>query len=69
MVREARACGLGVMVGCMVAGSISMAPAVLLAGLADVADVDGPLWLAEDVAHGLQYSDGTVAPPTRDLWG
>ena len=43
MVREARACGLGVMVGCMVAGSISMAPAVLMAGLADVADVDGPL--------------------------
>ena len=69
MVREARACGLGVMVGCMVAGSISMAPAVLLAGLADVADVDGPLWLAEDVPHGLQYSDGMVAPPSRNLWG
>lgn len=68
-VREARALGLGIMVGCMVAGSISMAPAVLLAGLADVADVDGPLWLAEDVAHGLAYSDGMVAQPSPDLWG
>jgi L-alanine-DL-glutamate epimerase-like enolase superfamily enzyme len=68
-VREARALGLGVMVGCMVAGSISMAPAVLLAGLADLMDVDGPLWLAEDVAHGLKYSDGVVAPPSPDLWG
>lgn len=69
MVRSARECGLGVMVGCMVAGSISMAPAVLLAGLADAADVDGPLWLKEDVPHGLKFSGGTVAPPERDLWG
>jgi len=69
MVRAARECGLGVMVGCMVAGSISLAPAVLLAGLADAADVDGPLWLKEDVPHGLQFSDGMVAPPSRDLWG
>jgi L-Ala-D/L-Glu epimerase len=69
MVRAARTCGMGVMVGCMVAGSISMAPAVLLAGLADAADVDGPLWLSEDVAHGLTYDAGMVAPPERELWG
>jgi len=69
MVRAARECGLGVMVGCMVAGSISLAPAVLLAALADAADVDGPLWLKEDVPHGLEFSDGMVAPPSRDLWG
>jgi L-alanine-DL-glutamate epimerase-like enolase superfamily enzyme len=69
MVRAARQCGLGVMVGCMVAGSISLAPAVLLAALADAADVDGPLWLKEDVPHGLEFSDGIVAPPSRDLWG
>ena len=69
MVRGARAAGLGVMVGCMVAGSISMAPAVLLAGLADAADVDGPLWLREDVPHGLKFSGGMVDPPLPDLWG
>lgn len=69
MARDARAAGLGIMVGCMVAGSISMAPAVLLAGLADIADVDGPLWLSEDVAHGLAYADGVVTPPLPELWG
>ncbi|MCZ4297845.1 N-acetyl-D-Glu racemase DgcA [Henriciella marina] len=69
MVREAKACGLGVMVGCMVAGSISMAPAVLLGTLADAVDLDGPLWLSKDVEHGLQYEGGTVFPPSQDLWG
>ena len=65
----ARDSGLGVLVGCMVGGSLSMAPAVLLAGLADAADLDGPLWLAEDIAHGLTYTDGQISPPERALWG
>ncbi len=69
MVRAARQVGLGVMVGCMVAGSISMAPAVLLGQLADAVDLDGPLWLERDVAHGLQYEAGRVSPPVRELWG
>lgn len=69
MVREARRAGMSVMVGCMVAGSLSMAPAVLLAQLADAADLDGPLWLAEDVEEGLVYTDGFVAPPAAGLWG
>ncbi|MEQ8300047.1 MAG: dipeptide epimerase [Hyphomonas sp.] len=69
MVRAARATGLGVMVGCMVAGSISMAPAVLLAGLCDTADLDGPLWLKHDVANGLIHRDGWIEPPTAALWG
>ena len=69
MVRAAKASGMSVMVGCMVAGSISMAPAVLLAGLCDAADLDGPLWLAEDVEGGLVYRDGWVEPPLPGLWG
>ncbi len=69
MVREAKTAGMGVMVGCMVAGSISMAPAVLLGGLADAVDLDGPLWLAKDVPHGLKYLDGHVYPPKPELWG
>ncbi|RIJ14267.1 dipeptide epimerase [Henriciella mobilis] len=67
--REAKAAGLGVMVGCMVAGSISMAPAVLLGMLADAVDLDGPLWLAHDVEHGLKYEGGKVFPPSSQLWG
>ena len=69
MVQAARASGMGVMVGCMVAGSISMAPAVLLAGLCDAADLDGPLWLKDDVANSLTYRDGWVDPPMSALWG
>ena len=69
MVQAARASGMNVMIGCMVAGSISMAPAVLLAGLADATDLDGPLWLAEDVADGLTYTDGMISPPKPELWG
>jgi L-Ala-D/L-Glu epimerase len=69
MVRAARQSGMGVMVGCMVAGSLSMAPAVLLAGIADAADVDGPLWLADDIADGLVFNGGKVSPPSAALWG
>lgn len=69
MVRAARSAGMGVMVGCMVAGSLSMAPAVLLAQLADAADLDGPLWLDADIEGGLAYTDGMVSPPEAALWG
>ena len=69
MIKAARAHDMQVMIGCMVAGSLSMAPASLLAGLADFVDLDGPLWLAEDIANGLTYEDGFVSPPSRALWG
>ena len=45
---RAQELGLGLMVGCMLATSLSMAPAALLAGLAAYADLDGPLLLARD---------------------
>lgn len=69
MVRAARAANMGVMIGCMVAGSLSMAPASLLAGLADFTDLDGPLWLARDIENGLVYEAGHVSPPQPALWG
>ncbi|MFN4224997.1 MAG: N-acetyl-D-Glu racemase DgcA [Hyphomonas sp.] len=69
MIHAARQCGMGVMIGCMVAGSLSMAPAVLLAPLADAADLDGPLWLAEDIDHGLTWTGATLSPPAPALWG
>ena len=69
MMKEAKRVGLGTMVGCMVAGSLSMAPAIVLGQVADLIDLDGPLWLANDVPHRLRYSDGSVAPPSPELWG
>ena len=50
---EARALGLKIMVGSMVATSLAMAPALLLAQDADWVDLDGPLLLARDRVPGL----------------
>ena len=61
--------GLAIMVGCMIATSLSMAPGVLVAQGAEVVDLDGPLLLAEDRPHGLRYDNGTLYPPTSALWG
>lgn len=65
----ARVAGFGVMVGCMVGTSLAMAPAVLVAQNAMVTDLDGPLLLAQDRAHGLRFDDAGVHPPVPDLWG
>ncbi|MEM8698816.1 MAG: N-acetyl-D-Glu racemase DgcA [Pseudomonadota bacterium] len=61
--------GLKVMVGCMVGSSLAMAPGVLVAQGAAVVDLDGPLLLAADRAHGLHYDAAGVHPPGPDLWG
>lgn len=61
--------GLGLMVGCMVATSLSLAPATLLAGLARYADLDGPLLLERDREPGLSYVGSVLHPPPPGLWG
>ncbi|MFQ8429845.1 N-acetyl-D-Glu racemase DgcA [Amaricoccus sp. W119] len=65
----ARAAGYGVMVGCMVGSSLAMAPAVLVAQGAVLTDLDGPLLLARDRAHPLEYDGSGVHPSTSELWG
>jgi L-alanine-DL-glutamate epimerase-like enolase superfamily enzyme len=65
----ARALNLRIMVGCMVATSLAMAPAVLLAQGADWADLDGPLLLACDRVPGLVYRGAELEPPSPALWG
>lgn len=69
LVAAARAHGFGIMVGCMVATSLAMAPALVLTGDADLVDLDGPLWLAKDRDPALRYHDGDVDPPPTALWG
>ena len=66
---EARRLGLKLMVGCMVATSLAMAPALLIAQQADWVDLDGPLLLERDREPGLTYNSGTVLPPDPELWG
>jgi L-alanine-DL-glutamate epimerase-like enolase superfamily enzyme len=66
---EARALGLQIMVGCMVATSLSIAPALLLAQSAAVVDLDGALLLARDREPGLAYDGAAILPPAPELWG
>ncbi len=67
--RDARALGLKVMVGCMVATSLAMAPALLIASTAHYVDLDGPLLLAVDREPGLQMANGVITPAGSGLWG
>jgi L-Ala-D/L-Glu epimerase len=65
----AQAAGFGIMVGCMVATSLSMAPAFLLAQDADFVDLDGPLLLERDRTPGIAYDGAFMSPPPAALWG
>jgi L-alanine-DL-glutamate epimerase-like enolase superfamily enzyme len=66
---QAEAMGMRVMVGCMLASSLAMAPAVLVAQGAEIVDLDGPLLLAADRDHPLKYDAQGVHPPAPELWG
>jgi L-Ala-D/L-Glu epimerase len=65
----AKALGFDIMVGCMVATSLAMAPAMLLAPQARFVDLDGPLLLAHDRENGLRYEGSLIYPPEASLWG
>jgi L-Ala-D/L-Glu epimerase len=69
MADAAHALGFEIMIGCMVATSLAMAPAMLLAPRARFVDLDGPLLLARDRDDGLRYDDSLVYPPDAALWG
>ena len=69
MAADAERLGFDLMVGCMVATSLAMAPAMLLAQRARVVDLDGPLLLARDRPDGLRYEGSLVHPATPALWG
>jgi L-alanine-DL-glutamate epimerase-like enolase superfamily enzyme len=66
---EARAMGFGVMVGCMMTSSLAVAPAVLIAQDAALADLDPPMLLARDRDPSLRVDAAGVHPPEPALWG
>src|SRR5215468_69955 len=66
---EAQALGFDLMVGCMIATSLAIAPALLVATHARVVDLDGPLLLAQDRPDGLRYDGSIVHPAAPTLWG
>jgi L-alanine-DL-glutamate epimerase-like enolase superfamily enzyme len=66
---EAHKLGFDLMVGCMIATSLAIAPALLVATQARVVDLDGPLLLARDRPNGLRYEGSVVYPASAALWG
>lgn len=60
MIHTARACGLLVMMGCMLETSLGIAPAAHLAPLLDYADLDGAELLASDPFVGPHLDDGRI---------
>jgi len=69
LARAARGRGLGLMTGCMVSSSLSIAPALHLALMSDFVDLDGPFWLREDRPGGIRTEGGIIHPPDAGFWG
>lgn len=65
----AQARGLGLMTGCMICSSLSIAPAWPLGQRSAFVDLDGPLWLAQDRPGGVTGTRGMLAPPAPGFWG
>ena len=65
----ARDAGFGIMLGCMMASSLSMAQAFPLTTRARFVDLDGPLLLARDRDPPVRYDGAVMQPPPRELWG
>ena len=66
---EAEKAGLQIMVGCMVATSLAMAPAFVVAQNVKIVDLDGPLLLAEDRQPGIEFDDSLMKVYQAGLWG
>ena len=69
LAHAARARNLKIMVGCMLATSLAMAPAVLLTPMADVVDLDGPLLLRTDREPAIRFDGSIMHPAPVSLWG
>lgn len=69
LARAARERGLGLMTGCMISSSLSIAPALHVAAMSDFVDLDGPIWLKEDRPGGVRDEGGMLVPPEPGFWG
>lgn len=69
LAHAAQRMGFRLMSGCMVGASLAMAPAMVLAQLCEVNDLDGAFLLAEDWPGGIVYHRGNMQPPWPAFWG
>jgi len=64
-----RELGKGIFVGCMISSARTVAPALVLAQDADYADLDAPVWLADDEIAVEFDAQGRIGPFPRGFWG
>ena len=65
MIHVARACGLQVLLGCMVSSSVSTTAAAQLSPLVDFADLDGHLLVSDDPWEGVRVQNGRLVLSDR----
>jgi len=63
MIHTARACGMKIMLGCMVESSIGITAAAHLSPLVDYADLDGNILISNDPAEGVRVKNGKLILP------
>ena len=63
MIQKARALDLKVMVGCMTESTVGISAIAHLLPLLDYADMDGPLFLKEDIASGIKITNEGIQFP------
>jgi L-alanine-DL-glutamate epimerase-like enolase superfamily enzyme len=61
--------GFRLMTGCMVASSLAIAPAFIVASLSEYRDLDGPSMLKEDRNPPVRVESGLIYPFSSVLWG
>ena len=69
LAKAARGRNLRIMVGCMLATSLAMAPAMLVAEYAEWVDLDGPLLLTRDRQPGIRFDGSVMHEAPVSLWG
>jgi len=69
LAQQAKLQGFEIMLGCMVASSLAMAPAALLVNQARYVDLDGPLLIKDDREFGFSFEKGVMQPLPSILWG
>jgi L-alanine-DL-glutamate epimerase-like enolase superfamily enzyme len=69
LAHAARDQGFEIMIGCMLATSLAMAPGHIIAQMAKVVDLDGPLLLAKDREPGIRFDGSLMYPATARAMG
>jgi L-alanine-DL-glutamate epimerase-like enolase superfamily enzyme len=65
MIHTARACGMKIMVGCMIESSVAISAAAQFTPLLDYADLDGHVLTTNDPFDGVKIIDGKLILPDR----